>query len=134
MKHVSVATALLVLAPLAAFAAEPTLDVQLSPERIGVEDAARLTIKITEPPSGLEQPELGQLTNLRVVAGPSRGSEFSFINGVATSAVTFSYVLRAEEVGTASIGPITVRAGDIELRAELIATEGILQVFEELFP
>lgn len=101
----------------AAVAAEPSLDVRLEPERFGVEDVARLVVKVHEPPSELGEPDLGELVNLRVVAGPSRGSEFSFVNGVTSSAVSFSYVVRAEAVGPASVGPVSVAAGEVRLLA-----------------
>ena len=103
-------------------AAEPSIEVRLTP-RFGIEDRANLEVRIVEPPSGVSQPELGQLTNLQVVGGPSRGTEFSFINGVATSAVTFSYLVRAEEPGQASVGPVTVAADDVMLRAEPVVAE-----------
>ncbi len=110
------------LAATAAAAAEPSIEVQLTP-RFGVEDRANLEVRIVEPPPGLSQPELGQLTNLQVVGGPSRGTEFSWINGVQTSAVTFSYLVRAVEAGPASVGPVTVAAGDVVLRAETVTAE-----------
>jgi hypothetical protein len=103
-------------------AAEPSIEVRLTP-RFGVEDRANLEVRIVEPPSGVSQPELGQLTNLQVVGGPSRGTEFSFINGVATSAVTFSYLVRAEAPGPASVGPVTVTADDVVLRADPVVAE-----------
>jgi hypothetical protein len=103
-------------------AAEPSIEVRLTP-RFGVEDRANLEVRIVEPPSGVSQPELGQLTNLQVVGGPSRGTEFSFINGVATSAVTFSYLVRADAPGPASVGPVTVAADDVVLRADPVVAE-----------
>lgn len=98
-------------------AAEPTLEVGIEPERFGVEDAARLVVRITSPPSDVGEPQLGTLVNVRIVAGPSRGSEFSFVNGVSSSAISFSYVIRAEGDGPASIGPIAVAVGDDTLTA-----------------
>lgn len=119
------ASALLItsLAAGVAVAAEPTLDVRLEPERFGVDDVARLVVKVLEPPSEVGEPDLGELSNLRVVAGPSRGSEFSFVNGVTSSAVSFSYVIRAEAVGPASIGPISVAAGAARLVAGPLTLE-----------
>jgi hypothetical protein len=110
------------LAAVTVGAAEPSIEVRLTP-RFGVEDRANLEVRIVEPPTGVSQPELGELTNLQVVGGPSRGTEFSFINGVATSAVTFSYLVRAKEAGPASVGPVTVAAGKVVLRAEAVTAE-----------
>ena len=123
MRRLGLMLLLAAVALRAAGAAEPTLDVRFEPERFGVEDVARLVIRVHEPPSELGEPELGELTNLRVVAGPSRGSEFSFVNGVTSSAVSFSYVVRAEAEGPASVGPVSVTAGDRKLAAGPVTVE-----------
>ncbi|MBD3871875.1 MAG: hypothetical protein IFK91_02980, partial [Acidobacteria bacterium] len=68
-------------------AAEPSLEVQLDPRVFGVEDAARLVVRILEP-AGTPVVNLGELDNLEVVSGPSTSSEFSWVNGAATRAVS----------------------------------------------
>ena len=113
----------LVIATFQAVASEPSLEVHLQPRRFGVDDVTQLSVRITEPPSNLRSPMLGELHNLEIVAGPSTGSEFSFVNGVASRAQTFTYVLRALEPGPASVGPVTIRAGEIELRANPVTAE-----------
>jgi hypothetical protein len=105
-----------------ASAADPSLEVTLEPRRFGIEDAARLEVRVLEP-SGTPVVDLGALTNLQVAGGPSTGTEFSWINGAATRATTFTYVVQGVEVGAASIGPVTVRLGSVELRSEAIAAE-----------
>ncbi len=114
---------MLALAAAPAAASEPGLEVHLQPTRFGVDDLAQLTIRVTEPPPDLQVPQLGELNNLEVVGGPSTGSEFSFVNGVASRSQTFSYVLRARQPGPASVGPVTARAGDKELRANPVTAE-----------
>jgi hypothetical protein len=104
-------------------AAEPRLEVRLKPPKFGIEDVAQLEVRVIEAPTGLSQPDLGELLNLEVVGGPSRGTEFSFINGVSTSAVTFTYLVRAVDVGSVSVGPIVVSSGDLRLEAEPITAE-----------
>jgi hypothetical protein len=106
-----------------AAAAEPGLEVHLQPQRFGLEDVAQLTIRVNEPPSDLRTPGLGELVNLQLVAGPSTGSEFTFVNGVASRATTFTYVLRGVEPGPASVGPISVGWGRNELTAEAVTAE-----------
>ena len=106
-----------------AAASEPGLEVHLQPRKFGVDDMTQLSIRVTEPPSDLQAPRLGELHNLEVVAGPSTGSEFSFVNGVASRAQTFTFVLRALEPGPASVGPVTVRSGELELRANPVTAE-----------
>lgn len=113
----------LTLGAFQAAGAEPSLEVSLQPRRFGVDDLVQLSIRINEPPSDLQVPMLGELQNLEVVAGPSTGSEFSYVNGVASRSQTFTYVLRAIAPGPASLGPVTARAGTIELRASPISAE-----------
>jgi len=123
MRRLGLALLVVLVALRVAGAAEPTLDVRLEPERFGVEDVARLVVKVHEPPGDLAEPDLGELVNLRVVAGPSRGSEFSFVNGVTSSAVSFSYVVRAEAEGPASVGPVSVAIDGTRLVAGPLSVE-----------
>jgi len=113
----------LALGAFQAAGAEPSLEVHLQPRKFGVDDLAQLTIRVNEPPSELQVPRLGGLENLEVVAGPSTGSEFSYVNGVASRSQTFTYVLRAIAPGPASVGPVTARAGTIELSASPVRAE-----------
>ena len=112
----------LLLAAAAASAAEPALEVSLEPRRFGIEDVARLEIRITEP-EGSPVVDLGPLANLEVVSGPSTGTEFSWVNGVATRATTFTYLVQGVEVGPASVGPVVATMGGIELRTEAVTAE-----------
>jgi hypothetical protein len=122
-----VAAAVLAVAALVAAApagaGEPLLEVRLEPPAFGVEDAVRLVVKVHDPATDVAMPSLGELRNLQVVAGPSRGHEFSFVNGVSTTTISFSYVLRAEGEGPASLGPVTVAVGESELRSDPLEVE-----------
>jgi len=106
-----------------AAAREPRIDVAVEPKRFGIEDTARLVIRVIEPPGNVSQPELGELENLQVVGGPTRGSEFSFVNGVATSSVSFTYFVQGLAEGAATVGPFSVRVGDEVLRADATSVE-----------
>jgi len=117
------AAAVLALAALSAIAEEPSLEVQLQPTRFGIDDLAQLSIRVNEPPADLGVPTLGELVNLEIVGGPSTGSEFSFVNGVASRSQTFTYVVRAKATGSASLASVTVRAGAVELRSGPVAAE-----------
>jgi hypothetical protein len=105
-----------------ASAAEPSIEVQLDQRKIGIEDATLLVVRILEP-SGTPEIDLGALTNFEVVSGPSTKTEFSWINGVATRAISFSYVLHGLEVGPAAVGPVTVTLEGAVLRAERLTAE-----------
>lgn len=103
-------------------AAESSLQVSLEPRRFGLEDLARLEVRIVEP---ADNPviDLGPLVNLEVVSGPSTGTEFSWVNGVATRATSFSYLVQGVEVGSASLGPVVATMGETELRSDAVAAE-----------
>ncbi len=118
----SLAVVALAAAAVAASAADPALEVTLEPRRFGIEDAARLEIRVLEP-DGSPAVDLGPLANLQVAGGPSTGTELSWINGSATRATTFTYMVQGVEVGAAAVGPVTVRMNGRELRSELIAAE-----------
>jgi len=116
--RVVVGTVLIVFAAVA-FAAEPSLEVHLDPRVFGIEDAAMLTVRILEP-SGTPVIDLGELLNLEVVSGPSTSSEFSWVNGAATRAVSYTYVIKGIDVGAAALGPVTAEIGDSELISETV--------------
>jgi len=103
-------------------AADPSLEVHLDPRKFGIEDATMLVVRILEP-EGTPEVDLGALENIEVVSGPSTKTEFSWINGAATRAVSFSYVVQGLEVGEASIGPVTVSVGGSELSSEIVRAE-----------
>ena len=103
-------------------AAEPSLEVHLDPPKIGIEDTTVLVVRILEP-EGTAEVDLGKLENLEVVSGPSTKTEFSWINGAATRAVSYSYVVQGLEVGAAAIGPVTVRLGETQLSSGVVSAE-----------
>ncbi len=103
-------------------AVESSLEVRLDPREFGIEDVARLTVRITEP-SGNPEVDLGDLNNLEIVSGPSTNTEFSWVNGASTRSVSFNYVLQGKSVGKASLGPVTVTLGEQVLTAERVAAE-----------
>jgi len=118
-----VALAVAALAAIPSAGQEPSVDVRLQPERFGVEDLARLSVTVVGGDGRVAAPELGPLSNLEVVSGPSTENHFSWVNGVATSSVRFTYLLQPAEVGPASVGAVTVRIGDTTVVSKPISTE-----------
>jgi len=117
-----VAVALVIAGVTIVGAADPSLEVQLDPRRIGIEDATVLVVRILEP-EGTPEVDLGMLENLEVVSGPSTKTEFSWINGAGTRAVSYSYVLQGLDVGEAAIGPVTVKLAGTQLSSEILRAE-----------
>jgi hypothetical protein len=105
-----------------ATAADPSLEVHVDPRKIGIEDTTLLAVRILEP-QGTPEVDLGALENLEVVSGPSTKTEFSWINGAATRAVSFNYILQGLDVGTAAVGPVTVTLDGAELSSEIMRVE-----------
>ncbi len=114
---------LYLMGAVAVLAGEPTLTVQLVPERFGLEDVARLQITVEggQPEGGAPRPR--RLENLQVVGGPSVSRQFSFVNGVSSSAVTYTYLVQASGVGKAVVGPVVVTVDGKELSSGPIETE-----------
>ncbi len=106
-----------------ALAAEPSLRVGLEPQRLGSEDLTRLTVQVVEPGNDRPEPNLGQLVNFEVVQGPSTETHFSWVNGQSTSSLSLSWILRPLGVGSAVVGPITVRLGARELAGGAVTAE-----------
>ncbi len=102
------------------FAAEPSIEVHLDPQRLGVEDNARLVISIKNPGRRAPIPALSDLENFEVVAGPSTENRFSWINGEATSEAVITYILQPRQVGAARVGSVGVSVGGTVLRSEPI--------------
>jgi hypothetical protein len=103
-------------------AADPSLEVHLDPRKIGIDDTTLLTVRILEP-QGTPEVDLGALENLEVVSGPATKTEFSWINGEATRALSFSYILQGLDVGTAAVGPVTVELDETVLSSEVVTAE-----------
>jgi len=105
------------------FAGEPSLRVGLEPQRLGVEDLTRLTVQVIDPGNDRPVPDLGQLVNFEVVQGPSTETRFSWVNGRSTSAISLSWILQPQGVGSAVVGPITVTLGARHLAGGAVTAE-----------
>jgi hypothetical protein len=86
---------------------------ELSPEVIGIEQLATLTIEIEGTGLGRlrPEPEFG-LDNLRIVAGPYSQESLQFVNGTTSRSARISWRLRPLEVGPARVHSIVLRIGD----------------------
>ncbi|MCG6963114.1 MAG: BatD family protein [Acidobacteria bacterium] len=114
---------LAVLAAAAAGADEPTLEVHLNPQRLGIQDVTRLTISISGGKLEGGPPRPAKLSNLEIVGGPSTEQQFSWVNGVASSSTSFVYVLQPLGLGAARVGAMTVRVAGKDLTSAPIDAE-----------
>lgn len=100
-----------------AMASRPSLEVSLDPQKLGLEDVARLSVRIVNAGKETPQTSLGQLNNFQILQGPSRESQFSLVNGRASSALKLTWILQPQTTGKAAVGPITVTVGQEKLSA-----------------
>lgn len=102
--------ALLFLAGLAAaedIAFEASVD--KSPVGLGDQFTLSLTLRNAGMSGGrnLQPPDLGKF---HLMSGPSQSTNMQIINGVVSSAVTYSYVLQPKEMGKFTIGSASIEA------------------------
>lgn len=123
MRRIGFCLMLLLVAALPIQAARPSLEVSLDPEKLGIDDVARLSLRIVNAGGGSPQTSLGQLNNFEVVQGPSRESQFSLINGRASSALKLTWILKPIATGKAAVGPITVKVSGETLSAGAVVAD-----------
>ncbi len=121
-RFVLLAAVVMLLSAVALAAGEPTLQVRLDPPRLGVEDVGRLTITVRNG-SVQQPPTLGPLSNLEVTGGPFTERSFSWVNGVATSATSFTWMIQPLAEGRAEVGAVTAQVDDQTLTSDPISLE-----------
>jgi len=100
---------------IAALFAQPTLTVSISADTIGMEDAVKVTYKLTD---AQERIEILPWEGLQQVAGPNVSSSFSFVNGASSQEYSESYIL----VPTVE-GSIYIPSASVMIDGEPLETE-----------
>ncbi|MBP7148893.1 MAG: protein BatD [Acidobacteria bacterium] len=99
--------------PLARAADDVSFRADVEARKVGVDDTFQLTITVEGRSFELQgEIRVPELKNLRVVGGPSVSTQMSFVNGAMSQARTTTYVLQAQEPGTAEIGPVRAAFAD----------------------
>jgi len=94
----------------AAWAAEIEVTADLLPAAFAVDQEAELRITVTGASSA--QPELPAAEGLRF-RSLGQSSRTTWINGVSSASVTFSFAVQADEPGERTIGPVKVTADGV---------------------
>ncbi len=95
-----------------AAAQETQVSAAFSSDSVGIQDQFQLTVTVSGKDSGdAEVPRLPALQGFQIVAGPSVGSQFQWINGRTSSSKSFTYVLLPEKTGQFTLDPVEVRVG-----------------------
>ena len=97
--------------------AQTSLSVSISADTIGLEDAIKVTYKLS---GAQEQLEILPLEGLQQVAGPNVSSSFSFVNGVSSKEYSESYILVPKYEGV-----IYIPSASVVIDGEPIETEPI---------
>jgi len=96
----------------AARAADVQVEAHLEPDRIGVEEAALLTITVrASGMTGITAQPHFTLENLELAGGPSRSESFNWVNGSASRSVTLTWQLQPKALGPARVKGINVETG-----------------------
>ncbi len=97
--------------------AQSSLTVEISADTIGLEDAVKVTYKLT---GAREKIEILPWEGLQQVAGPNVSSSFSFVNGVSNQAYSESYILVPKYEGS-----IYIPSASVLINGEPLETEPI---------
>ena len=84
-----------------------TLDVQLSNNVVGVNETFEIKFSIDGKGSNFVPPNFSE--NFTLISGPMRSSSTSIINGSMTQETSYTYVLRANNIGVFTILPANIR-------------------------
>lgn len=126
-----------VLAPLAAQHQDITFTAEVSKERMLLNSTLEYHLTLRNARGEDLQPPA--FADFEVLQGPSRSIGTTIVNGVATSQMTFSWMLQPRRTGELTIGPATVRAQGRTYRANsrtvsvLATDEGDLAAAPENF-
>jgi hypothetical protein len=112
---------LIVAAPVLA---QGNVTVTAEVDRTGVstDDLLTLTLTVAGDFQQLGEPQLPLLTGFNL-AGSSRSSQFSMVNGVVTARTVFTYRLQPTAPGSFTIEPITVQVNGSSFQTEPITVE-----------
>lgn len=106
------------------FAQDASFEASVDKNPVAVDDQFTLSFELKNAGmSGGKNLKLPSLERFHVLAGPSTSSNMQWINGQVSSSVTYSYVLRAKDVGKFTIGAASIEAGGATLSSNPISIE-----------
>jgi hypothetical protein len=103
-------------------AEEVRVSASLNKRSAQVGEEVRLSIRISGTGTNLQAPRLPQLDGFETYY-TGRASHITFINGVSSSNVEFSYTLIPQRAGHFTLSPVEVQAGPSVLRTEPVLIE-----------
>jgi len=103
-------------------AEEVSVSASLNKRQVQVGEEVRLSIRVSGQSTNLQAPRLAQLDGFDTYY-TGRASHVSFINGVSSTNVEFSYTLVPQRAGHFTLSPIEIRAGQNTFRTEPLPIE-----------
>jgi hypothetical protein len=76
-------------------------------DKLAVGDYLTLSFELNASGNSFSPPSLSE--NFRVLSGPNKSSQMSFVNGKVSSTLTYSYVISPLNQGNYTIGPASIR-------------------------
>lgn len=111
MKKVLLFLSFTALLSLYAFAQQaPKFTVEVNTDSVLWGNRLKVTFKL-ENASGA-QFEAPDFPDFHIVGGPNMSSSFSFVNGVSSQSVSYSYYLEPRDIGVFYIQPAAIKAGE----------------------
>lgn len=107
------------------FAQEVTFEATTDARQVMVGSA--FTVSFTLQNANPESFEAPDFDGLRLLSGPSQMTRSTFINGVSTRSVGYSYTLQATRPGTYRIKPARVRVNGKTLTTKMLTVEVVKQ-------
>jgi hypothetical protein len=106
------------------FAQDASFEASVDKNPVALDDQFTLSFELKNAGmSGGKNLKLPSLERFHILAGPSTSSNMQWINGQVSSSVTYSYVLRAKDVGKFTIGAATIEAEGATLSSNPISLE-----------
>ncbi len=104
-----------------AAAQDTQVSAAFSSDTVGIQDQFQLTVTVSgKDSSEAEVPRLPTLQGFHIVAGPSVGTQFQWINGRTSNSKSFTYILLPEKTGQFTLDPVEVRVGGKILKSQPI--------------
>lgn len=106
--------------------AQTTVSIKGSVSETKIYDGERvqLSIEIRGDYSSISRPDLPSFKGLRLLSNtPSTSQSYSYVNGKSTSSLTYSYYLVAQQKGSFSIPPVSIKVDDETYKTDPIDIE-----------
>lgn len=97
------------------------LEAKLNKRKLLVNSTVEYTLTLyNQTGTNLQAPKF---RNATVLTGPSRTMRTSLINGLRSSSISYTWLLKPREPGRLTVGPASIRAGDRTLRSNSQSAE-----------